>query len=183
MHDYLICDDMTLCTQADVERLNTIVSPQRREQAMRYKHVFGQWACLKSYEMLLRLLHIATPVSFVYNEHGKPFLPQKDIFFSISHCKEAVAVVVSDREVGIDIESRNRRVSQELIERVMNEDEQRYITTHPEPATAFIELWTKKEALLKQLGTGIIDDLTNVLTGNENIETHIFDNYIVSICQ
>jgi len=183
MLKYLICDDMTLCTQADVERLMTVASPQRREQALRYRHLSGRWACLKSYEMLLGLLHTGTPVSFVYNEYGKPFLQQNDVFFSISHCKEAIAVVVSDRETGIDIESRRRCVSPELTERVMNEDEQRYIASHPEPATAFIELWTKKEALLKMRGTGITDDLKNVLTGDEDIETHIFDNYIVSICQ
>ena len=103
-------------------------------------------------------------------------------FFSISHCKDAIAVVVSDREVGIDVESRHRHTTDSLVESVMNENEQYYIASRPEQDTAFIELWTKKEAVLKQRGTGITDHLKNVLTGNEHIETLLFDNYIVSIC-
>ena len=255
---------------------------------MRYKHLFGQWACLKSYEMLLQLLYssqttesvyvphdkttdfvchqdgksievgddrhgqtsdlvchqddkpiegennrhdkntdfVCSPdgkpieygnnrysrpielednrqgkeieragirygkeIEFEYNEYGKPRLTEEWAermqtpfrFFSISHCKEGIAVAVSEHETGIDIESRTRRISDGLAERVMNEQEQYHIATHPDPKTAFIELWTKKEAVLKLRGTGIIDDMRDVLTGNEHIETLLYDKYVVSI--
>jgi 4'-phosphopantetheinyl transferase len=188
MWQYLIYDDMTRCTEADMERMKSLASKQRVEQAMRYKHCFGQWACLKSYELLCQLLQTDIPFDFCYNEYGKPYFTSVVAqqfampFFSISHCKDAIAVVVSDREVGIDVESRHRHTTDSLVESVMNENEQEYIASRPEQDTAFIELWTKKEAVLKQRGTGITDHLKNVLTGNEHIETLLFDNYIVSIC-
>lgn len=157
---------------------------------MQYSHLFGQWTCLKSYEMLLQLLRTDYPVEFEYSSHGKPYISKHILqslqtpysFFSISHCQQAVAVAVSGSKIGIDVESRTRRISDGLAESVMNESEQQYIARHPEPDTPFIELWTKKEAVLKQRGTGIIDDMRSVLTGSEQIETYIFDTYIMSIC-
>ena len=201
MYQYAIFDDMTQCTQDDILRLKAIASPQRLTQAMRFEHIFGQWACLKSYEMLLQLfhadlsdklqhLHTDLSLEFRYNDHDKPYLTQDTInrlqtpypFFSISHCKNAIAVAVGSQEIGIDIESRHRHISDGLTEHVMNPQEQQYIARHSDLATAFIELRTKKEALLKQRGTGITDDLRSVLTGNEPIQTHVFDSYIFSIC-
>ena len=51
-----VFDHMELCTPAEVARMLPLVSPQRREQALQYKHVFGQFACLKSWLMLQQLL-------------------------------------------------------------------------------------------------------------------------------
>ena len=53
---YRIFDDMTQCSEQTVARLLPLVSPQRREQALRYQHTFGQFACLQSYLMLSQLL-------------------------------------------------------------------------------------------------------------------------------
>ena len=69
---YRIFDDMTQCSEQEVARLLPIASSQRREQALRYAHTFGQFCCLKSYEMLTALL--ASTPSFLYNEYGAPYL-------------------------------------------------------------------------------------------------------------
>ena len=53
---YKIFSDMTECSEQEVARLLPLVSEQRREQALRYTHTFGQYCCLKSYEMLTALL-------------------------------------------------------------------------------------------------------------------------------
>lgn len=53
---YVVYDDMSLCTAAEVARMLPMASEQRCAQALRYSHVFGQFCCLKSYEMLLTLL-------------------------------------------------------------------------------------------------------------------------------
>ena len=47
---------MTQCSEQEVARLLPLVSAQRREQALRYKHTFGQYCCLQSYTMLCDLL-------------------------------------------------------------------------------------------------------------------------------
>ena len=49
-------DDMSQCTDAEVERLLPLVSAQRREVALRFKFTFGRFTCLKSYVMLQQLV-------------------------------------------------------------------------------------------------------------------------------
>lgn len=168
---YRIFDDMTQCSEQEVARLLPLVSAQRREQALRYKHTFGQYCCLQSYKMLCELLTEWSRVHqlpinqqpiFLYNDYGAPYI-EGGPYFSISHCKRGIAVAVSENPIGIDIEA-IRTFSPELMRKTMNEDEQLRITSSAIPEVEFIRFWTQKEALLKLQGTGIISDLHYVLT-------------------
>ena len=174
---YCLFDDMTQCTEQEVARLLPLVSDQRRQQALAYKHLFGQFCCLKSYELLMQLLvssGLWTPdtgfPTFFYNEHGAPCLVHGPCF-SISHCKHGIAVAVSEKPIGIDIEH-IRTAKPELVERTMNEQEQNEIRTASSPDIAFTRLWTQKEAVLKMQGTGIlsIDGMKNTLVAIEHID-------------
>ena len=156
---YRIWDDMSLCTEADVQRMMSFVPKERCAYAQRYRHLFGQWTCLKAWEMVNQLAGI--DVDWCIGEYGKPYV-RGEIFFSVSHCRHGVAVVTDDEPVGIDIES-IRSVNDSLICRTMNEYEQLLIRESNTPELAFIRLWTQKEALLKYRGTGIVDDLQSVL--------------------
>ena len=177
---YLLFDDMTQCTEQEVARLLPLVSDQRREQALAYKHLFGQFCCLKSYELLLQLLthyplpiiHYPLPIThyptFLYNEYGAPYL-ERGPYFSISHCKHGIAVAISEMPIGIDIEH-IRTAKPDLVARTMNENEQQQIWSSDQPDVAFTSLWTQKEAVLKMQGTGIISDIKNTLVALENID-------------
>lgn len=148
---------MEQCTDQEVERMLPLVSEQRREQALRYKHTLGRFCCLKSWLMLKELIGEGLPVTgygnWEYNEHGKPYLANGP-YFSISHCKEGIAVAVNDKPVGVDIES-IRRADEDLIKRVMYAREQEEIAQAAEPDRVFTRLWTLKEAVVKWRGTGI----------------------------
>ena len=169
-----IFDGMDQVSEEAIVELLPQVSDERREEALRYKHLFGQFACLKSYVMLREMLEsmgLFHPFLFEKNEHGKPFLKDHpDIHFNISHCKNGIAVAVSDQPVGIDIES-YRQVSDSLIRYTMNEEEQRIIRESEDPIRTFTEYWTKKEAVFKLRGTGITHDLHELLKGDEVVET------------
>lgn len=164
---YLIFDDMTECSELEVARLLPLVSAQRREQALSYKHVFGQYCCLKSYELLLELYqewsgeHVKVLPDFLYNEHGAPYWANGP-YFSISHTKQGIAVAISDRPIGIDIEGL-REATDSLISRAMNPEEVSIIQASSSPQTEFIRLWTRKEAYVKMKGTGIISDMHEIL--------------------
>ena len=167
---YLIFDDMNQCSEQEVARLLPFASPQRREQAMRYQHIFGQFCCLKSYVMLCELLtewgrinqqKVPCKPEFLYNEYGAPYI-EGCLHFSISHCKHGIAVVINETPVGIDIET-VRPFNDELVRKTMNIDEQQYINSSEKPDYEFVRLWTRKEAYLKLLGTGIVDDLHHTL--------------------
>ena len=194
-----VFDRMEECTDAEVQRMLPLVSPQRREQALRFRHLFGRFCCLKSWLMLqdlilectkpnesftsrLRGIYMSSMDTFRYNEHGKPYL-EGGPFFSISHCKTGIAVAVSDEPVGIDIEQ-IRSAGADLIERTMNEEEQRLIRESEQPDRTFTRLWTQKEAIVKCQGIGIesFEQLQTVLNDAQwTLDTIEKEKYIVSI--
>ena len=92
----------------------------------------------------------------VHDDRGVPRLPQHpELNISISHCRTAVAVAISRiGAVGIDIESR-RRIDPSLVTRICTPDERDAVDRSDDPTMAFLDLWTKKEAVLKCRGTGI----------------------------
>ena len=153
---YEIFDHMHLCTDEAVREMLPLVSEQRRQQALRYQHTFGQFCCLKSYLMLLELLAAVYPEldkakpEFGYTEKGKPFLLDRpDIHFSISHTKNAILLAISDAPIGVDIEA-FRSPSAALIARTMNATEQAAIA-----ATAASAASAASAATLEPLGTRI----------------------------
>ena len=188
---YRIFDDMTQCSEQEIARLLPLVSPQRREQALRYTHIFGQFCCLKSYELLTQLLvkwggdNVDKMPEFVYNEHGAPYLAIGP-YFSISHCKQGIAVAVSETPIGIDIES-IRPLNDRLVRKTMNSEEQYQIAASFNPEIEFIRLWTRKEAYVKMIGTGIISEIQDILSGVHDVqweELVNFDNrFICTICK
>ena len=171
-----IFDDMTQVTEAEVQRMLPLVDGQRREEALHYKHLFGQFACMKSWLMLQELLKPMgiSDLKMNRNEHGKPFLAHHpEVHFNLSHCKNGIAVVVDFSPVGIDIES-FRNGSTSLINRTMNPTEAEWIRSAANPVEAFTQFWTKKEAVVKLRGTGITDNLHHVLNGEGyRLETHL----------
>lgn len=192
-----VFDDMTQCTEQEVSKLLPLVSPQRRENALRFKFLQGQYACLKAYELLTRGVRqilsqnpseklkqlSAWNGNFVYNEHGKPFFQNKKdgnriagLDFSISHCKNGIAVAVDERSIGLDIESFHQ-AEDSLLRYTMNKEEIDSIKSAVNPSMAFTALWTRKEAVLKLEGTGIVNDLHHVLCDDKyEIKTIVNEN-------
>lgn len=174
----------------DLDAALSEISEQRREQAVKFKHELGQRLCVLAYQLLKQGLHEAYGIEgnpqFEYNEHGKPaIVGHPDIFFNLSHCKEAVLCAISDQPVGVDVES-VRSFNESLVHYTMNEDEIREIETAEDRAVAFIRLWTMKEAALKLEGTGISKDMKQVLLlDGLDFETFIDaqGRFVYSICQ
>lgn len=175
--------------QIDLGEALGMVSEQRRQYALSYSSEHDQRLSLAAYLLLQRALKaeygiIEQPI-FSYGEHGKPMLVgHSDIFFSLSHCRDAVACVIASDPVGIDIESLSR-YKERVAARVMNDDEQRHIASSSEPSLAFMRLWTMKESLLKMTGEGITTDLRKVLSVNAEkcrFETMVYSNFVCSVC-
>ncbi len=136
------------------------------------------------HSLALQLLHQLTGKGepFLHNEYGKPYW-QEGPYFNYSHCSTGIIVAVSDRPIGVDIES-YRHYDEALMKRVMNEEECRQILQDPEPPKRFIYFWTRKEAYLKYRGVGITEDLRDCLRSADNVvlETKICPRYCYSIC-
>ena len=164
-----------------------LLSEQRREQCLRFKHEQGRKTCAAAYLLLCEGLRkeygIEEPPVFEYGEHGKPsIVGHPEIHFNMSHCKEAAICVLSDNPVGVDIES-IRRYSESLARYTMSDAEMGRILQAECPEEEFIRLWTQKEAVLKLSGEGIRNDMKHVLDGLKNAKSviNVKKSYIYSI--
>ena len=171
----------------DFEQALPLLSSQRREQALKFKHEQGRKTCAAAYLLLCEGLRkeygILEPPLFEYGEHGKPMLADyPHIHFNMSHCREAAICVVSDRPVGVDIES-IRAYKESLARYTMNDAEMECILNADRPDVEFIRLWTMKEAVLKLSGRGITDQMKQALDGSETFKTEINEKkgYIYSV--
>ena len=171
----------------DLEAALKEISAQRREQALKFKYEQGQRLCVLAYQLLKQTLREDYGISenpvFEYNEHGKPsIVGHPEIFFNLSHCKEAAVCVVSDQPVGIDVES-IRAYKESLVNYTMNDEEIAQIKSAEDPAAFFIRLWTMKEATTKLIGTGISNDMKTVIdTLKYKYTTVERQKYIYTIC-
>jgi 4'-phosphopantetheinyl transferase len=164
------------------------ISEQRREQALKFKYELGQRLCVLAYQLLKEGLQQAYSITdnpiFEYNEHGKPsIVGHPEICFNLSHCKEAVVCVISDQPIGVDVES-IREYKESLVNYTMNDEEIGQIKSAENPASAFIRLWTMKEATMKLIGTGISNDMKTVIdTTRYKYTTVNRQRYIYTVCE
>jgi phosphopantetheinyl transferase len=104
---------------------------------------------------------------FRRNSAGKPVLsnPLGNINFSVSHTNAVIAVAISSKlELGIDIESIDQNLVENVIDNFCSQRERRILEACP-PAKRtreFIQLWTRKEAHAKLLGRGHAIDFSSV---------------------
>ena len=164
------------------------ISDQRREQALKFKHEQGQRLCVLAYQLLKQGLReeygITDNPIFEYNEHGKPsIVGHPEIFFNLSHCKEAVVCAISDKPIGVDVEC-IREAKESLINYTMNEEEKQMISDSDNPSSTFIRLWTMKEATSKLVGTGITNDVKMLVdTTKYKYTTVDKQRYIYTVCE
>lgn len=162
-----------------------LLSEQRREQCLKFRHEQGRKTCAAAYLLLCEALRKEYGITelpvFEYGEHGKPVIVgHPDIHFNLSHCREAAICVVSNQPVGVDIET-IRPFKESLARYVMNDDELQQINGS---ALEFTKLWTRKEAAVKRSGHGINNEMKHVLEGLPfEIETTVCvdKNYVFSV--
>lgn len=191
----LIDDKLQEYTSEQISQWMAELPQWRREKVEVIKHESGRRQSLLAYRLLCRGLReeygITEPPTFAYGEHGKPYIKIKNEkikmknetgpYFSLSHCREAVACIIDEHPCGIDIESVGRKISNSLIRYAMNDEEQVAISQAKDSIRTFLRLWTQKEAVLKLIGTGIRNTMKEVLVNCPyHIETRETNRYIIS---
>lgn len=150
----------------------------KKEKAYIYSEIFARTILGKVLVVDGNTLSICT------NEFGKPYLKDyPSIHYNISHTKDILVCVISDKPIGVDIEKK-RPIKVKIIKHVFTLNEQKYIWSNKkELDEIFTELWTRKEAYVKWLGKGmeIPFNSFDVLDETRLITLKIND-YIISIC-
>ncbi|MEJ7677310.1 MAG: 4'-phosphopantetheinyl transferase superfamily protein [Segetibacter sp.] len=89
----------------------------------------------------------------------KPFLPNEQYHFSISHCNRyAAAIVSSDCRVGVDVEFTTPRL-EKIKHKFLHQAELRFVNSQlPRQQLKLLSvLWSAKEAMYKWYGEGSVD--------------------------
>lgn len=142
------------------------LSPEEKRRAQKFikQEDANRYALCRGLLRQILSDHLDQPAEtlrFSQNENGKPFLADGGPAFNISHSRDRLLIAVSpDRDVGVDIEFRRSDVSMAAIsKRWFSEEEQAFFQGSETPLTAFFDIWAKKEAYVKALGTGIYQEL------------------------
>ena len=130
---------------------------------VRTKHMSEMGGRLLEYAVS-RLYRIGTDeLSRSKGEHGKPFFQRHpEIHFNISHSGDLVVCAVSDFEIGIDIQEKERLHIELIAKKIMSRDEhERFLVSHS-PEEFFFRTWVMKESYVKWTGDGITRDLQSL---------------------
>lgn len=144
-------------------------------------------------ELLTKHSILYKDVKLITNKNGKPYIANKNLFFSISHSHEYVIAAISNRKIGIDIE-KIRKTPLNTINYFANEKEKKQIIKSKDQLKSIYKLYTLKEAYIKMIGLNInsffdVEFLINndkIVCSDNNIEAKFItnvDNYIISYCQ
>jgi len=127
----------------------------------KYNFLLGRF-CVKALAHQLLKLNLNEIVIDQNDMHSKPFISgQPGFFFNISHTLDVVVVAISmNSETGIDIESANNKKGYELvINSYFTENEALKIQNSNKPEKIFKQIWTHKEAVVKLLGSHLLDQI------------------------
>ncbi len=113
-----------------------------------------------------------TDFELCYKGREKPYIKDReDVFFNISHSGKMVALGISDKEIGVDIE-KVKEFKESLINYVFNDTDISF-AKELSPKWAYTRLWTIKESLMKHSGLGIalVPKKIEIYAQDENIRT------------
>ena len=86
---------------------------------------------------------------------GKPYFPDSDLHFSISHTKNHAFCVLASCPVGIDAEEKDRQINLRLAEKILSDLECVRFEEAQDKRDALLRLWVLKEAAEKMTGEGL----------------------------
>lgn len=113
------------------------------------------------------------PLRFGSTQFGKPLLLHPDtanLAFNVSHTDgTALLAFAWNCRVGVDVEQVNGGIDVAGIrlDIFSSVEEEALAVSGPDSRTTFLSIWTRKEALLKALGTGFSSQLKSYATEND----------------
>ncbi len=159
-----------------VEEYLLLLDPEEQERAARFRFPHDRERFVIAHGLLRSLLgrYLDTPPAeliIARGPYGKPFVLGTDLRFNLSDTKDALLIAFTrGEEIGADIETMARTVDHiGVSEHYFTPDEIGSIHMAEAAGTGklrFLELWTRKEAVLKASGVGIMDDLRVLSVGD-----------------
>jgi phosphopantetheinyl transferase len=154
--------------------------PQHRDVThpkKRLQHLAGRF--------LLQFLAPAFPYELIQiAETRKPYLPNDEYHFSISHCSDYAAAIISkNNRVGVDIEMETPKIHK-ISEKFLSPEEHSlfnighaFADSYDEPTdyALLTLLWSVKEAVFKWYGEGSVDFKEHIQLMKQHTGNNSFD--------
>jgi len=145
---------------------------QKRQNKLQSSYLLSHAACRQILAHYLKLT--ATEITYKKNQHGKPLLDHKTpLNFNMSHSRDkAIVAVTSHSTIGVDIEFSDKNTGwQKIVPRYFHPDEINYLFAQPKDLQkqTFFQIWTRKEAFIKAIGTGFATALASFSVIDEKI--------------
>lgn len=126
-----------------------------------FKSEYRKREWLTARVLVSQLLLSTTEINIAYNTNGKPRLVNSKYSISISHTKNFVAVLLSEKaHVGIDLETIQPRI-EKIAKRFINLQEEKFIETDKKMVYQHV-IWGTKEVLFKIYSKGELNFLENL---------------------
>ncbi|GAB3020590.1 hypothetical protein GCM10027051_27320 [Niabella terrae] len=160
--------------KATQEALESLLDEPEKRKSLSFRQTADRQRYLVARAGLKQLLAnyggvAAREVKLGVEANGKPYWDQPGVpRFNISHSGSQVLIAVGPQDMGVDVEEVRPLEIREMLQ-VFSAAEQRYILATAD-TERFFRLWTRKEALLKALGTGLVDELSsfNLMDGSHH---------------
>jgi 4'-phosphopantetheinyl transferase len=153
----------------DIHELIELLSADEFKRMQSYQFEKDKRRFCISRGLLRRVLSTYTStqpqeIDIHYTQYKKPYI-EGDIEFNLSHTSTDVVIGVSHYPIGIDIETvREHQNALAVSKRFFAASEYNALKhlNESDRHTAFIHIWTQKEAIVKAMGKGVFHDLKNV---------------------
>ena len=129
------------------------------------ENLHGKTLCILEKRLGFKPVVLTTP-------NGKPYIESNPLYFSLSHSGKYGVIALSEKPVGADIESLEKKRNFKLITKSFTERENAVISSI---FPRFLENWTAKESYIKLLGK-TLKDIKNL----EFYDGFIYENGVKS---
>ena len=121
-----------------------------------------------------------------YNKYKRPYLNIENIYYSNSYGENCAIIFISNNNIGVDIE-KLKLPNINLAKKFFTNKEFNYVfESYNLQKQRFFEIWTKKEAYIKYIGTGFYTKINSFDVINSKysklFNSFILNNHMVSIC-
>lgn len=129
-----------------------------RMLALEYRKLDGKDSHTAGRKLLQEMVEYHTQTSMPeisITQRGKPFFPDSNLHFSVSHTKHHVFCALSDKPIGIDAEELDRDIALPLADKILSPEEHIQYEAAADRRLALLTFWVLKEAAAKCTGEGL----------------------------
>ena len=159
----------------ETEMLTGLLSKDEINQAKRFRRTDDVSSYMVSHAILRCLISERNKIkpnkiNIESKDNQKPYVKNLELDFNISHSDNLCCIAIAnspDLIIGIDIEIIKKiKDFKQIARNYMSGNEQNYILdreiSEENKQLRFMEIWTRKEALLKMTGKGLVNDLKSI---------------------